>query len=235
MVRVADRIICPSPSLAKELSYYFADSRKIHVIPNGIDLTRFDRIAASGTELLEKWPIEKEHFILYVGRLDPVKGVEYLIEAFKSIRKKFPKLKLVIAGRGNYESYLKSSACDLKDVFFVGFVSLQAQKFLYENSLAVVVPSLHETFPFVPLEAMACSKPVVASNVGGVRLMVRHGKNGFLTRPRNSRDLAKFIMLLCQTPDLSRKMGISGREIVEKEFTVGKMVSETLGIYKLLS
>lgn len=236
MVRVADKIICPSPSLAKELSYYFVDNRKIHVIPNGIDLKRFDRIKAFDNNLLKEYPIEKENFILYMGRLIPLKGVEYLIEAFKSIRKECTNLKLVIAGSGGYEHYLKNSARNIKDVLFVGFVgSPSTKKFLYENSLALVVPSVHETFPLVPLEAMACSKPIIATDVGGVHLMIRHGKNGFLVRRRYSKDLAKFITILYQNPDLRRKMGKIGRKLVEKEFTVNRMVSETLKVYKLLS
>jgi len=236
MVRVADKIICPSPSLARALSYYHVDNRKIHVIPNGIDLEKIDRTKALDDDLSKEYPLAKENFILYMGRLAPVKGIEYLIEAFKSIRKECTNLKLVIAGSGDYELYLKSLARNTSDILFVGFIrSPNTKKFLYENSLAVVVPSLHETFPLVPLEAMAHRKPVIGTDVGDLQLMIKHGKSGFLARRGNSGDLAKFITLLHHDSDLRRRMGNFGRKKVEEEFTVDRMVSETLEVYKSLS
>jgi glycosyltransferase involved in cell wall biosynthesis len=99
----------------------------------------------------------------------------------------------------------------------------------------VVLPStVDEVFPMVILEAMACSKPVIATNVGGVPLLIEHGKNGFLSRPKNSKELARFIRALCEDPSLGRKMGLRGRKKVEEEFTVDRMTSETLKVYETL-
>ena len=229
-----DRIICATSDLMKLLKYCFVDEEKIHIIPNGIDPEVFDRTNCD-TAFLDKYGIEKENFVLYIGRLSSLKGVHYLIKAFQSIKKEHTKLKLVIAGRGDFEPYLRKIALGTRDILFIGYVdSLMVKRLLYENCFTVVVPSIYETFPMVVLEAMVCSKPVVASNVGGIRSMIKHGKNGFLVKPKDVRGLEFFINRLYENPDLRRKMGMFGRKLLEKEFTVDKMVDGTLKVYESL-
>ena len=233
---ISDRIICATSDsdFVKLLKYCFVDEKKIHLIPNGIDPGVFDRTNCD-TAFLDKYALEKENFVLYIGRLDSLKGVHYLIKAFKSIKKEHTKLKLVIAGSGDFEPYLRKIAQDTRDILFIGYVdSLTIKKLLYENCFTVVVPSIYETFPMVVLEAMACSKPVIASNVGGIRSMIKHGKNGFLVKPKDVRGLEIFINKLYEDRDLRRKMGMFGRKLLEKEFTVDKMVDQTLKVYELL-
>jgi len=231
---VSDRIICPNSDLVKLLKYCFVDEQKIHVIPNGIDPKLFDKVNYD-TALLNKYAIEKENFVLYMGRLHSLKGTHYLIKAFQNIKKEHKKLKLVIAGSGDFEPYLRKIAQGISDILFIGYVdSLKIKKLLYENCLTVVVPSIYETFPMVVLEAMACSKPVIGSNVGGIHSLIKHGKNGFLVKPKDVRGLEIFINRLYEDPNLRRKMGMFSRKLVEKEFTVDKMVLETLTVYKSL-
>lgn len=230
--RMSDRIICPCSDLVKLLKYCLVDEQKINVISNGIDPELFNKINCD-TALLDEYGIEKDNFVLYIGRLYSLKGVHYLIKAFQSIKKENTKLKLVIAGTGDFEPYLRKIAQGTNDTLFIGYVkSLMIKKLLYENCLTVVVPSIYETFPMVVLEAMTCGKPVVASNVGGIRSMIRHGKNGFLVKPGDVRGLEIFIKKLYEDPNLRRKMGIFGRKLVKEEFTVDKMVDETLKVYE---
>jgi glycosyltransferase involved in cell wall biosynthesis len=236
MAQIVDKITCPSENLAKALrSYCFVDDRKVHIVPNGFDVEEFDKINSSNTAFLEKYSIEKDNFLLYMGRLTPFKGVEYLIEAFKCVKKDCEKLKLVIAGSGSYEFYLRKIAGDTKDIIFTGFVnSDEAKKLLYCSSLAVVIPSMLESLPLAVLEAMACKKPVIASDVGGIPSVVRQGKNGFLIPPKNVKSLSTFIKFLYENQNLSKKMGMFSRKLLEKEFTVDKMVNETLKVYESL-
>jgi glycosyltransferase involved in cell wall biosynthesis len=164
-----------------------------------------------------------------------LKGIHYLIKAFQNLKRRHKPLKLVIAGKGDFEPYLRKIAQGTKDIIFIGYVdSMKAKKVLYENCLTVVVPSIYETFPMVVLEAMACSKPVIASNVGGIRLLVKDEKNGFLVKPRDIEGIETSIRRLCEDPELSRKMGNTGRRLVEEEFSVDMMVNGTLKVYESL-
>jgi len=234
--RATDRIICPSPHLASLIrSCCFVDESKICVIPNGIDLDCFNRAKDCGIDVLNRYGLEKGNYVLFVGRLSHLKGVQYLIDAFRNFRKELCGLKLAVVGTGDFEGYLRNMAHGMDDVVFTGHVhSLDVKKTLYENSLVVVVPSSYEGLPMVALEAMACGKAVVASAVGGLPFLIRHGKNGFLSEPENPGDLERFIRILLLDADLREKMGSVGRKMVMEEFTVEKMVDKTYGLYKSL-
>jgi len=234
MARISDKIICPGRKLAKAIQMYcLVEKQKIHVVPNGFDYEAYDRIKCSDESLLEKYAVEKENYLLYMGRLSPFKGIEYLIEAFENVRKSYASLKLVIAGSGNHGSYLRKITHDTEGVRFIGFVSSHGiKKLLYKNCLAVVVPSLHETAPLVVLEAMASGKPVVASDVGSIPSMISHGKNGFLVKPGGSKSIATFVKLLCEDSNLRKKIGMNGRKLLEKVFSVDMMVNNTLQVYE---
>ena len=231
-----DKIICPSPHLAKLVeSHFFVDEQKICVVPNGIDLKAFDEMTEYDSNILSKYDLERNGYLLFMGRLDALKGVQHLIKAFRQIKKEYANLKLVIVGTGDFEGHLRNLASKTDDVVFTGYVdSLGFKKLLYKNCLALVVPSLYEGLPMVILEAMAFSKAVIASDVGGIPLVVRHGKNGFLVKPGDSRDLEKFVRILLEDPDLSKNMGSFGRKLAEKKFTVDEMASATLRVYDSL-
>jgi glycosyltransferase involved in cell wall biosynthesis len=231
---LSDRIIGPCPDLINLLRYCFVDREKVRIVPNGIDPEMFDNTSYDAA-FLDRYALEKDNFLLYMGRLYSLKGIQYLIKAFQNLKKKFKQVKLVIAGTGDFEPYLRKVAKDTKDILFVGYVdSMMIKKSLYENCLAVVVPSIYETFPMVVLEAMVCRKPVIASNTGGIPLLVNHGKNGFLVKPRDTRGIETSVTRLCEDSELRRKMGIFGRRLVEEEFSVDKMVDGTLKVYESL-
>lgn len=231
--KASDKIICPSPILVRDLvSYCFVDEQKIHVVPNGVDLKRFDETESFDDSLLEKHAIQREAFLLYMGRLDFSKGIQYLIEAFKIVQNQHPDLKLVIAGSGDFELQLRKFARNIEGIVFVGYVdSIRIKKFLYDASLAVVLPSLFEVSPMAILEGMANGKPSLATNVGGNPFIIKHGENGFLIKPKDPENLAKYIDILYEDQALRRKMGMLGRKLVEKEFTLDRMLSETLKVY----
>ena len=229
-----DKIICPSPHLARLIrSYCFVDEERVCVIPNGIDLEAFDRVKGCDAAVLSKYDLERNNYILFIGRLSSFKGVQYLIAAFRTIKKEYANLKLAIVGTGDFENYLRNLAHGIKDVVFTGYVdSLKVKRTLYENSLVVVVPSIYDALPMVVLEAMAYSKPVIASNVGSVPLLIKHGKNGFLAKPGDSKGLERFVGMLYDNENLRKSMGSFGRKLVEKEFAINKMVDRTLELYK---
>jgi glycosyltransferase involved in cell wall biosynthesis len=232
-----DKIICPSANLANLIrSYCLIDACKALVIFNGIDLKSFSSTKPEDASVcLKKYGLEENNYILFVGRLSVLKGVQFAIEAFKSIRTEHPTLKMAIVGKGDFEKRLRRAAAGVGNIVFVGYVSsLKIRKTLYENSLLVVVPSLYEAFPMVALEAMACGRAIVASRVGDIPLLVRNGESGFLARPGDSKDLKRLINTLYEDNKLRESMGSFGKRLVEKEFTVDRMVDQTLKVYESL-
>jgi glycosyltransferase involved in cell wall biosynthesis len=234
--RAADRIICPSPHLASLImSNCRVDGNKVRVVPNGIDFEALDRTKAYDDDFLRKYGLEKDNYLLFIGRLSALKGIQFLIQAFRLIKKDYANLKLAIVGTGEFETYLRDLARGIENIVFTGYVSsVRIRKMLYENSLLVVVPSLYETFPMVLLEAMAFGKAVVASSVGGIPLLVKNGKSGFLAKPGDPEDIRRLITVLYEDRKLRECMGSSGRELAQKEFSVDRMVDRTLTVYDSL-
>jgi glycosyltransferase involved in cell wall biosynthesis len=236
----SDVIISPSQNLANLFSSHcFVDRRKIRFIPNAVDLERFDGAKTDDT-VLERHDIASGEYILYMGRISSTKGIQYLVEAFRWIKSKTKNrcsrnLKLVIAGTGSYEYALKRQINGLDGVVLTGFVdTFEAKKSIYSNSLAVATSSLYEAFPMVILEAMACSKPVIASCVGDIPMIVENGVNGLLVAPRDVKGLAQSIETLCSNPDLCRDMGSRNRSLVKENYTVEAMAAKTVETYRKL-
>ncbi len=230
----SDRIICPCNDLKMMIhKYCFINTDLIQVIPNGIEINKHKRKEIFENQILEKNDLSSEDYILYIGRLDPMKGIEYLISAFKKIKRKYPKIKLAIAGIGPSEIDLKEVAKSVQDVVFLGFVSNEEEKLsLYNNCLAVVLPSFSEAFPMVILEAMASGKPIIATSVGGIPDLVRNYENGFLIKPGSSKDIEKSINTLLENPDLREHMGKRNRILVEKKYSHKEIAKSTINLYR---
>jgi glycosyltransferase involved in cell wall biosynthesis len=167
--------------------------RDIRVVPNGVDLQGFG--AGRNKKRLENFRL------LFVGRLNPVKGVEYLIDAMAGIKKKGTDVELTIAGDGPERKRLENLSKRLNvynHVRFLGMVDRLKIASLMSESDIFVLPSISEGFPLVVLEAMACGLPIIATKVGGLPEVIEEGRNGLLVNPRDSVALASSILLLLQ-------------------------------------
>ncbi|MCK4492242.1 MAG: glycosyltransferase family 4 protein, partial [Candidatus Altiarchaeales archaeon] len=149
--------------------------------------------------LKEKHGIQSKNIILYVGRLTHKKGVEYLIDAMKTVVKVIDDVQLIIIGGGRLEKKLKERVGRLdmdKYICFTGSIDHDRVIDYYSLSDIVAIPSIIDRYgetegmPAVVLEAMACGKPLIASDVSGITDIVKEGYNGFIIRPRDSKDLA---------------------------------------------
>ena len=147
--------------------------------------------------------VKGRKIVLYVGRIEWRKGIGTLIYAFKETLKKIPKARLLIVGGGrtkaaqeldkNEVNRLRNIAKELRleeKVFFLGPHKQKDLNAFYNLASVCVVPSYYEPFGIVPIEAMACGTPVVASKIGGLQYTVKDGKTGFLAKVRNYRDLS---------------------------------------------
>ncbi len=220
--KIQNIVVC-SPAMESLVSNM--TNSKIYVIPNGINLEDIDDVKP-----LELNPPN----ILFVGLLWNVKGVDILLNAVPIIKKSIPDLSVYIVGSGPCENELKKLVKELdieENIKFLGFISGKEKYSYYTSADICVFPSRHEAFGITLLEAMACGKPVVASNVGGIPYVVEDGKTGLLFEGGNVEDLAEKVIALLNDEKLRDKMGKAGRERV-KDFTWDKIAEQTVSVYK---
>ncbi len=190
-----------------------------------------------GTRLMEHVSLKKDEIknnILYVGRLESFKGVDYLINAMPEIIKIFPTARLCIAGDGTEKKNLISLTNKLnlqENLEFKGQVNRASIEKLYIDSSVLVVPSVwDEAFGKIGIEAMSVGRPVVASNVGGISDWLKDRENGFLIQPKNSKVISDSIIKLFSDEDLLLKMGNKGREL-SLDFDISKHVDRMIEVY----
>lgn len=159
-------------------------------------------------------------YILYAGGLRRVKGIEFLIESFNRLKDNFD-IDLVIIGSGPDEKKLKQmkSVLELSDriKFIPTLPKAEFREYLSKCSV-FVLPSLYETFGIVLIEAMASSKPVIASNIPGPQDVVDHGIDGYLFEKRNLEELTHYLNLLLGNKGLRTKLGKNARKKVENNY-----------------
>lgn len=201
---------------------------KIFTIPNGVDLKYIQTISS----------YEKKEYqtVFFLGYLTKGKGVEDLIRAISLVKKKVTNVQLFIGGTGPEINKLKELVMNLhldKEVIFLGLLN-EKEKFAYMKSMDIfVLPSYWESFPMVLLEAMACRKPIITTNVGGNPFAVINGLNGFLVQPGNLHELSEKMITLLNDKNLCKKMG-------EESFRRGNdfdwniIVKQTIDTYKII-
>lgn len=231
----ADCIIAASPNLRDNSPILKRFKDKCEVIPFGIDLEEFrltPEITKRTQEIKEKY---KGPLILFVGRLVPYKGLRYLFGATREVE-----AQLLIIGKGPLEARLKGLAKRLgveNKIIWLGEVDRRDLISFYHACDLLVLPSIsnNEAFGIVQLEAFACGKPVISTNLPtGVPFVNLHQKTGLVVPPRNSKALAQAINGLLKSPDLRKRLGQYAKERVEKEFTKELMTQRVLKLYQEL-
>lgn len=196
-----DGKIAVSRTARDSIKKYF--SGKYRIIPNGIDINRF--MVSEDTE--------NPYEILFVGRIEPRKGLQFLIDALPEIKQEFPRAKLTVAG-GGYKSMKLNIPSEVKDsVSFLGFVAPSDLPSIFNRASVFVSPAISgESFGIVLLEAMATGTPVIASSIPGYRCVVEDEKNGLLVSPKNSKDIASKVTCLMKNKRLREKLIEGGLE-----------------------
>ncbi|WP_440059998.1 glycosyltransferase family 4 protein [Thermogladius sp. 4427co] len=192
------------------------DVRALYV-PDGIDKNLLE-IPSMAEEFQRKYGLHKP-FIVYIGRLHKLKGVDILIKAMSIAIKEDPELYAVIIGPGEQRPYreLAKRLGVEGNVLFLGFVNEKTKIGAIDSSIALVLPSICdyvEVYSLVVSEAWARGKPVIASSVGEIPYRVKHMVNGLLVPPRNPKALAETIIAIAQDKKLSRKLGLEGKKQV---------------------
>jgi glycosyltransferase involved in cell wall biosynthesis len=232
-MRSASAITAVSRFQARELGKDLSlPEAAIHVIPNPIS-------PALLQQALEQPETERaKPVVLYTGRIELNKGSLELLRSVDQVASQFPAVEYVMAG-GRHNSIDDRSLENAlgrngtrKHVRLLGHVPWQELADLYRRARVFVMPSYYETFGISVIEAMAFGLPVVAANVGGLPEVVEDGVTGILVPPKDSEALAEAVVRLLRDPDLCARMGRAGRERVRSEFTVDRIVSQTLDVYQ---
>jgi glycosyltransferase involved in cell wall biosynthesis len=179
------------------------------VIYNGLEMPELPRMAL---------PLDPPR-ILYLGRLADEKGADLAVAAMASLTQLFPSARLVIAGDGPSRRSLELLAAELgvdHAVHFVGWVAPSAVPSLMNMATLLGMPSRTEGFGLVALESALMSRPLVATQVGGLPEIVAHGETGLLVEPEDSHGLAEAVIALLQHPDQATYMGQQARRRVQQ-------------------
>jgi len=215
-----DRVIAFSQTMQYILvQAYQIETNKISVIPNGLH----DSGSAPITDrecLRNKWRItEKESIILFAGRLQSVKGLNFLISAFCKVLGQFPDCRLMIAGNGNFDIYMQEAKDICTKITFTGLLGKKELKELYQIADIGVVPSLFETFGYVAVEMMMHELPIVVTATSGLNELVDDTcglKVPVIEHPNKVEVdidiLTEKILYLLQHPKDARRLGKNGRE-----------------------
>ncbi|NYT02968.1 MAG: glycosyltransferase family 4 protein [Methanosarcinales archaeon] len=241
--RLADAVITVSQAMKEELADLGVDEDKIRVCYHGVDYRALNPASIKQErldELRSRYGISPEdRVVLFLGRLEPVKGVSQLLEALPLIRERHPRARLLIVGRGTLESRVREALERLGGVTLVtDFLDREAKMYHYALADLCVFPSLYEPFGIVALEAAAMEKPAVigASGISGLREIVENpGKErptGVHVNPRDPADIAWGIDLALQDMDRLKEWGRNARARGLEMFTWRRAAEETLEIYR---
>lgn len=176
--------------------------------------------------------------LLCLGRLAEEKGFDLALDAFALLRDSFPRTRLVIAGDGPVRSALEQQAAELgltEWVQFIGWVTPDRVPALMNTTTVVVMPSRHEGFGLVALEAALMARPIVATRVGGLPEVVVHQQTGLLVEQDDSKALAKAISDLLADPDMATRMGQAGYHRAQQLFRWEHCVDAYATLYQRLT
>ena len=232
--RTSKKVITLSNKLDQRALDIGVKRSKIRVVPNGINTDMFNPNMYDSTETKRELGFEPSNLVLgFTGRLVPLKGVEYLLQALEIVRRSAPDVSLLIIGDGPQRSDIENRARNSNlTVKITGWVGRNEIPHYLSAIDIFVCPSLTEGMPVAVIEAMAMQKPIVATNVGGNPDLVEHGKNGFIGPPRDPYFIAGAIQKLATTERLRKQMGQLSRKLIEKKFTWDKLVPKIEKVYE---
>jgi D-inositol-3-phosphate glycosyltransferase len=225
LAQQANLLIASTPDEAQELiDGYGADPQRVTVVPPGVDLATFQPMDRAGAR--SEIGYGSGRLLLFVGRLERLKGVEIAIRALGLLRdRRHDDVRLLILGEDSHEGEesekerLKAIASEVgvRDrVDFVGSVAHHELPYFYAAADVCVMPSYSESFGLVALEAQACACPVVASGVSGLRSVVRDEVSGYLIDEHDPAAYAERIGRLLENSELAEQMGRRGRLLAQR-------------------
>ncbi len=249
LMRLADRLIAATPIEQNQMmELYGASADKISVVPPGVDLQRFRPMDKQQARAYIDVP-KGHRMILFVGRIQPLKGIDTLIRALALVKRREPTMAkdicvCIIGGSLNPDSEVERAeiqrlndlraSLDVQNlVTFSGSKEQDILIYYYSAAEMVVMPSHYESFGMVAIEAMACGTPVIASDVGGLSFSIESGFNGYLVPGRDPEALASKIILLLKYPLLQEQLSHQAQAWVRR-FSWSNIAEELLEVFREL-
>ncbi len=226
-----DVVVGCSQTLTDDLIACGLPRRKARVVLNGVPRREVQEESRSAVRR-ELGIVDDAPVVLTVGRLDPMKGQEILMRAFACVWRARPAARLLVAGEGDFRPTLERIRSELGVEAAVSMLGFRRDvNRLLEASDVFCLPSFHEGLPMAVCEAMAAGRPVVATSVGGVPEVVRHGVTGWLVAPRDVDALAGRILSALASPGESARVGEAGRAHAERYLSLERMAMEFETLY----
>lgn len=234
-----DAIVVSTDQEKKDLyRLYKISPRKVWIIPAGVDLDRFQPLNKS--QARESLGLTEQHILLYVGRIDPLKGLDTLIHAMTMIRDLNNSRLIIVGGELNVDPELNrlielTTQVGLQDkITFTGALEQKRLPEYYSATDVFILPSYYESYGLVTLEAMACGVPIVAARVGGPRTLIKEGVTGYLIPWRCPEPYAERIDILLANSSLRESMGATARNIAQ-DSGWEKVANRLFSLYKTYS
>lgn len=220
VMATADRIIAFSPHERDSMArLYGADACKVSLVPCGVDLEVFRPLDQKSVR--SRLGLNGEKILLYVGRVEPIKGLDLLVETAAQMDSTEGVRMMVVGADVNGDREMDrvkqlAKERDLEDkIDFVGQVDHDDLPLYYNAADVCVVPSYYESFGLVALESMACGTPVVATRVGGLSTIIHHGRTGYLKSWRCPEAFANSVEMIISSDGLQQSMGEAARKRAE--------------------
>jgi glycosyltransferase involved in cell wall biosynthesis len=211
---------------------------KVATLWNGLELDRIPPKNGMGTLRSSLGVAVSTPVIATVGHVRRVKGIDVLVETAGIVAKKFPEAVFLIVGRNAESPYSQELATRIQELGIQRNVRFYGETEAISPLLRMCdiffLPSRSEGFSNALIEAMACSLPCVATRVGGNAEAVEESQSGYLVDNEDAKTAAERIMQLLENPDAAKRMGLAGREIVERKFTANVMIDQLTGHYDRL-
>jgi len=234
--KYTDCFVCPSEEVKRELIEYKFPEERIKKIPNGVDIKKFSPVNGNIKEKIKQsLNLSYNKVVTFTGRLVLGKGLEILLSTWKKIISLFPDSHLLILGKGSLKDTLQNMTNELKIKEYVTFKGEVKNIDQYLKASDVfILPSLAEGLSNALLEAMACGLPVVATNIGGTKEVIKNGMNGILVEPKNSEQLAQAVLSLIRDEKRAQRLGRNAQKTVKESYSLDRISKKYTQIYSQL-
>lgn len=229
----SDKIIAVSNTVKSMIirNYNVLDSR-ITLLYNCLPNMKNLKFGVNRKSIEELGIKESEFVILFLGRLNKIKGIDILVNAFRKIKPAYPNIKLILLGEILDDTYKEINVKSDEDI--IRFIARNDIKLFLELCNIVILPSREDPFPYVMLEAGIAHKPFIGSSTGGIAEFIEDGVNGFLFEAGNADDLAEKIEFVINNPEKAKSAAEELHKKVKKHCNCEEYFAELTNIYNEL-